>query len=201
MSSSPPSLHPPSPTSCFPPKCSGGEEPSWDSAVPGASPKDEAEVKRELMSFVPPTRQITAGYGRLRRGTAITPEGPATPNMPIFITAGPSIPLPVPSSMPQPSRACPRQRTFCFKPTHLTFPSLKLTDFKDTSLSEDFEGQTVRPALSAASTPCCSASPTPCSQAPVPTSYHFAFLDCKCANIYYLALPGKVCLRQTAVVP
>lgn len=98
------------PTSCFPPKCSGGEEPSWDSAVPGASPKEEAEVKRELMSFVPPTRQVTAGYGRLRRGTAITPEGPATPNMPIFITAGPSIPLPVPSSTPQPSRALPSSK-------------------------------------------------------------------------------------------
>lgn len=62
MSSSRPSLHPPSPTSCFPPKCSGGEERSWDSAVPGPSPKDKAEVKRELMSFVPPTRQVTAGY-------------------------------------------------------------------------------------------------------------------------------------------
>lgn len=123
------------PTSCFPPKCSGGEEPSWDSAVPGASPKEEAEVKRELMSFVPPTRQVTAGYvGGLQSHQRV--QLPQT--CPSSSLLGPASPSQSHPARPSPLGHCPLQRTFCFKPTHPTFPSLKLTDFKDTSLSEDF---------------------------------------------------------------
>lgn len=79
-----------------------------------------------------------------------------------------------------------------FKPKQPTFAPLKLTTFKDTSLSEDC----LKDRLS--SLHCLlfcillsqlnSLQPGSC-----PTSFHFAFLDSKSADTYYLALPGKVC--------